>query len=380
MLRWAKLPGWSVVGGVAAGVLLGPTIFGRVLPREHDAVFEGAVTERQTLVISRMFAEEMALARSADAQSTAQQNESLQRAEDAYRAARWAHQRPLRIFAAVIVAVALLGAAAHAIRFGDKRQGLATPLSIGVWAAALPGGVTFLAALALWRLDTSDASMIAAAVGIGAWAIRDQDRHAAARAELGGARMMQTATRIASVIALAALAWALQRERGIEALAWLAPMLALPIAWALGPALGAPNARRRTAFALVIDAIAIPSLAAVAAIKIELFQHFSLWPIIFIVLLCDDARWLGALLGALAPGGRRTLRTMRLVMGAMAAGPTQLAVTALAAHLQLIPHEFIYALVIGAMVIELTAPLRRSMAASLEQAEDQIARMENDKE
>ena len=29
VFRWARCPGWPVVGGVLAGIILGPTIFGR---------------------------------------------------------------------------------------------------------------------------------------------------------------------------------------------------------------------------------------------------------------------------------------------------------------------------------------------------------------
>ena len=33
LLRWARCPGWAVMGGVVAGIILGPTVFGRVLVR-----------------------------------------------------------------------------------------------------------------------------------------------------------------------------------------------------------------------------------------------------------------------------------------------------------------------------------------------------------
>ena len=45
LFRWTRCPGFAVVGGVAAGLLLGPTILGRVAPDVHRAVFTGGVEQ-----------------------------------------------------------------------------------------------------------------------------------------------------------------------------------------------------------------------------------------------------------------------------------------------------------------------------------------------
>ncbi len=63
---------------------------------------------------------------------------------------------------------------------------------------------------------------------------------------------------------------------------------------------------------------------------------------------------------------------MRLVLGSMAAGPTQLAFATVAAHTLSVRADFILALVLGAVLIEVTAPTRRSMARKLAQLEDQV--------
>ena len=63
---------------------------------------------------------------------------------------------------------------------------------------------------------------------------------------------------------------------------------------------------------------------------------------------------------------------MRLVMPAMAAGPTQLAVAALALQAGLLPERFALPLLAGAILIEITAPARRHMAARLIETEQQI--------
>ncbi|MHC5024605.1 MAG: hypothetical protein ACYTGG_11985 [Planctomycetota bacterium] len=46
LLRWARCPGWSILGGAMAGILLGPTVLGRVAPIEFEKFFVGAVEER----------------------------------------------------------------------------------------------------------------------------------------------------------------------------------------------------------------------------------------------------------------------------------------------------------------------------------------------
>ena len=66
---------------------------------------------------------------------------------------------------------------------------------------------------------------------------------------------------------------------------------------------------------------------------------------------------------------------MRLVLGSMACGPTQLAVTALAIHTRSIPGEFAMALLFGAVLIETTVGARRSMARRLIETEEEIQRM-----
>ena len=80
----------------------------------------------------------------------------------------------------------------------------------------------------------------------------------------------------------------------------------------------------------------------------------------------------GAFLGAMLPGGRKTLRTTRLVIGSMSAGTTQLAVTAIAAHVWAIPETLILPLLLGSLLIEFTAPARRQFARHLAEMEAEL--------
>jgi hypothetical protein len=119
--------------------------------------------------------------------------------------------------------------------------------------------------------------------------------------------------------------------------------------------------------------VLLPTLAAFAAMKVEVFIHATAWMMLVILLISDDGRWIGAFIGAMLLGGRNAFRTGRLVIGSMSAGVTQLALTALAAHAWAIPGEATMALLAGALIIEFTAPMRRRLVEQLNQTEDQFS-------
>ena len=416
LLRSARCPGWAVVGGAVAGILMGPAIFGRIAPDTFEKVFVGGFEQRQALdSLKRRQGADILAAQAAGLDEEAMiEMERRHRAERApleqkLREARWEDQRPLRIGVAIVVALTLLGAGRLGVREGDRRQGLGAPLSIGAWSSLLPGALAYVAMTWLWRHPPAPSLLAAAAVAIGPWALTSADRQSADEAEFGGAHMIQTAGRIASVIAIAAAVFALVMARGGPGLLWSLPLLALPIGWLLkkgsGVVFGAeaggrkrgresfseekgsgvvfrpeaeeaaqPGALRVAGFfsGAVLEAVLVPLLAACVGMKIDIFAYFSIWPLVVFVLLSGDGRWLGALMGALLPGGRRGMRTMRLVMGSMACGPTQLAVAAVAAHTWAVPESVPYALLLGAVYIEMSAPLRRIMARRLAQTEEEL--------
>jgi len=401
VLRAARCPGWPIVSGAIAGILLGPSILGRVLPLEYERLFEGGGAARQQFQVQQWF--ERNRPAPAPAPGAAAAEDTSDRAARAARiadaaaqwdAARWAHQQPLRAAALIVVVLALFIGGARSVGGGDRRQRLASALSIGAWSAALPGGLAFLSCVFLFKRPVPEALLIAAALAMGPWAIAGVDRAASDGAEFGGARVMQTAGRIASALALAACAMALLWRHDQRDLLYALPLLALPLGWIAAALLSSrrqllpeelsrgptseqqrsDGARRAVSGLGLVNLLLLPALAALVAIKIDLFAHFSFWLIVVIVLLSDDGRWLGAYLGAMLPGGRPGLRTMRLVMGAMAAGPTQLAIAASAAHAWLLDGAATLALLLGALVMEVTAPARRGMAARIAEAEEQIER------
>ncbi len=382
LLRFARCPGWSVVGGVAAGLLLGPTIMGRVLPDRYEATFAGGVEERQALVelTSRQAADRLVADKAGyDADRMTQMGLEHARQRDIARRrmtdARWADQEALRLLTFTLVAFMLLGSAAFGERRAPNEPGVAGAMSIGAWVAALPGGVAFCALRWVWGCTAAESALGAAAVAIGPWALTAVDRAAANYAEVGGARMVQTAGRMATLIAIALSVLAIRHQAGGLSAMWAAPLLAILVSWLIPPPReSAPG----TAVPLIRGAlrfVLVPSVAACAAVKIDLYDNFAFWPIALFLLLSGDGRWLGAFTGAMILGGREALRTMRLVLGSMAAGPTQIAVTAVAIHMWSIPAVYATALLLGAVLIEVTTPARRSMARRLVETEIEMEQL-----
>lgn len=374
LLRWARCPGWSLVGGVAAGVLLGPTIFGGVLPAQYEAIFLGGQAQQRALeaIISRQGADRIVAQRAgldqdqiAEVARSHQQESAKARAS--LKAARRARQQWLGWCTLSVVALVLLGAGWVAEPLGRDRTDRVATVSIGVWTAAIPGGAAFFFAYFLWHEPAATAAVLASAVAVGPWVLGSIDREAANRAELGGARLVGTAGRIATVLGTLLAAWGMWSAKGIGGLAAAAVLAASAAAWLRRPSPG-------RFVGVVIHHLLLPVMAALAVLRINLHELSlgAMGPIVLILLLSGDGRWLGAFAGAMLPGGRRGLRTMRLVLGSMAAGPTQLAFATVAAHTQSIRADFVLALVLGAVLIEVTAPTRRSMARRLAQLEDQV--------
>lgn len=369
LLRWARCPGWSVVGGVIGGLVLGPTILGRTAPQLYEDLFVGGVEQRRHLDVLRLYSLEQPRveALGGEAGST-MRTDPIAQASDAWETAKWNHQRPLRGLAVAVVAATLLGAGLMRARGRQAPQPMVSPLTIGVWSAAFPGGLAFFAAGWLWSEHLAEAALVAAAVAIGPWVLTPFDREAADQAEIGGARMMELAGRLATAVGVTVTLWALWALKGPAALVWGGAVAAAPLSWVVRPL-----ASRWAA--PLLEHVLLPALAAAVAVKIDLFRDFALWPIVILVLLSGDGRWLGAFLGATVLGGRGSLRTMRLVMGAMAAGPHQLAVTAIAVHTWAIPGSLGLGLLLGAVFIETTAGLRRSMARRLAETEEEVDKM-----
>ena len=376
----------AVVAGTIAGLLLGPSVLGRAFPEQFESIFLGGVKEREAFDYARWLAANapaaaLSLTEEGRAALIDQGRRDIAVKEAALNAARWAHQCPLRTSALIVVGLMLLASSSRYVGARDRRQGWITPVSIGLWSFALPAAAAYLCAVRFWNVSVGEAALLAAAVAIGPWALGPVERDAADGAEFGGARMMQTAGQIASTLAIALAVWAAWRVRGVAGLIMFAPLAALPVAWLI-PFMraGHKDAKASThddaagVKTLVVELL-IALVTTLVAMRIDLHAPWSwavLGALVALPLMADDGRWLGAFLGAMLPGGRPGLRTMRLVMPAMAAGPTQLAVAALAFQGGLVPERFALPLLAGVMLIEITAPARRHMAAGLIETEQEI--------
>jgi hypothetical protein len=361
LLRHANAVGAAVAGGLVAGLLLGPTLLGRVAPDLYETVWVGGAAERRAMddLVSRQGAD-MAVARFAELDETARaelaaaHERELAPKRAALEAARRDHRRPLRAFALALVGTTLLLGGGLAVPRADRRGGAGLVLSMGGWAAALPGAVVFVVLRELLDVELPAALVASGAVAMGPFVLREIDRRAADDAEVGGARLCQVVGRFSSLVGGGLAAWGLWLVGGPATWAALT-LVALALGW------WAP-ARPDEALRRFLDAFLLPALAACVTLQTDLFVHASLWPLLLVLLVSGDGRWAGATLGAVLAGGRRWLPTMRLAMASMACGPTQLAVAAVGVYTGVLSPPLTLALAAGALLLEVGAPIRRWMA------------------
>jgi hypothetical protein len=373
ILRATGMPGWRIAGGVIAGLVLGPAVLGSAWPSAHEALFIGAAEERAAMdrVESQQTADRLAALEAGGPSAAAALDRDHGEAERAAVAAlrdgidRDAAGR--RWIVAALAGLVLLGTGVLRGPSGANHHGRVAPLSIGVWAAGLPAAAALWAVGWAWGYGRGTALLVAAALAIGPWAIRAADRRSADEVEHGGASLIERAGLVSTLIAglcAALAAFTLDGPFRHESGLWL--LAAAPLGWLL------PRMRETRLIRESFDVVLIPSLAAWATLRVDPPGDLALWPIVILLVVAGDVRWLGGLTGALLPGGRRGLRSMRLVLGSMACGPTQLAVTAIAAWWMALPGVLTAALVFAALAIELLSPVRSRMSDRLAQTEAEL--------
>ncbi len=389
LLRWARCAGWPIIGGLLAGIILGPTIFGRLQPTPHEQLFVGSVEERRALDdLLHEMNRDLVVAGKIAQQTETQPDQSIQELNEKYQeqvaqretALHRAHQQdqlPYRWLTVILISAVFLGHGLLSIPQRDSHHGWTTPISVGLGAAILPLTLGYLTLTWLFDFTLGTSSVTGGLLAlstlmIGPWMMTPADRKAADQAEVGGSCMMQRAGRVSSCFALLTVVYACAVIGDRSICIWMLPLLIMVLSWLL------PGVGGRVGGRGLFDVVLLPILAAIAIIRIDLFDSFSFWLMILFVLISGDGRWLGAVFGALIPGGRRILRPMRLVLGSMACGPTQLAIVALGVQLEILPHVYALALLFGVVYIELTAPLRRSFAQILIKTESQLDELEGE--
>ena len=155
-------------------------------------------------------------------------------------------------------------------------------------------------------------------------------------------------------------AWTLQ---GIMSLVWLLPLLVIPLCWIFP--------RKNVAWLnWFTDHAAIPSIVATTFVLIHPIGAFSFWLTLLVLLISGDGRWLGGMIGLGVQGGRSCASIMKLTIPLVDAGVSQICIAALLFGVGVLNEECTVAVIIGAIFLELSAPIRRKFALSI--AGDQL--------
>lgn len=375
LLHRAGAPGAMILAGVLIGLVIGPTMFGRMMPDTFESWVVGGQPER--LELRRQIGEHEATMIAAEAAGL--DDEAVESLRLAHRAverpleaqwdqARWDHQQPLRLLTILLAGLIFLsaGRAEGPCSAASPRQ-FQTAVSIGIWLAMLPPGAALLLGHFWWQWTPETLWAVAAALAIGIWRLPASDLQATEAAERGGAATLLMGGRLAGLFATIALGWSiLQAELGTL---WVAALTGIPAGVLLSSILPAQRYRRPARIAVWGRDLLVAGIALICLLQIDMIEDFALWPCLLLAILSVDGRWSSALIGTLALGGRGALRSMRLLLPVVAIGPTQLAVVALGLSLGLLPPEAGLALVCGAILAEVSGPLRTRMARETEALE-----------
>ena len=375
-LRAVSAPGYAVLAGVLAGIMLGPTITGRISPGWYDTAIVGGTQERIDLIAQKEAAKQASATNGGSTPLEAQ--EQILKRETALEHARWQHQQPWRIATVTFAGLFCFIAACRSRRrtTHDESPGWYQPISIGLWALAAPGAAA--AIVLTWLGITIEACLATAAcIGTGAASITQIDAKAADDAEIGGSQLMQRAAIISTLAALAILTYAIVTEHDTARLLWMLPLLAIGIGWTIIrfsppiiPKDPPDNSQSMSWPTKLLSLVIVPSMTALIVVRIELFVHFAFWITLILAFLAGDGRWFGAFIGARLAGTRKSLHTMRLVLAAMSAGTTQIAFVAAAFASATVDESLTFALILAALFMEMTTNARSGLSKELEETEE----------
>ncbi len=366
VLRVGKVRGSSIIGGVLAGIVLGPAVFGSISSNLWESMFQGGQQSRQ--IVEQIERQQQSVLSSVVAtgvdevvleQLRADQQLELEQAVVAWKTQQWEDQRTLRNYVLVLVIVVLLSGSLRRSVIGKSTT--ATSLSVGVWAAIVPGGIIATASLYLWGTSVAESLAIGACLAAGPWTLTRWEQRAADGSEDGGAALMLRCGRVAWVVAGAAAIYSAWTVQQAMSLVWILPLLLLPLCWSIP--------RKQLAWLTwLTDNAAIPSIVATTLVLIHPIEAFSFWPVIVVLLVSGDGRWLGGMFGLTILGGRSSMSTMRLTMPLVDAGVSQLCMASLLFGVGVLRPELTLAAIIGVVFLELSAPMRRKFAISIARA------------
>jgi hypothetical protein len=360
ILKRTQIRGWAMLGGMIGGILLGPAIFGAVAPEYWEGIFQGGTIEHEKIVrLERQQQADILAATTLGVDETsilqirADHHYALTLLEEEWNTAKWKEQRTLRDYAMLLIALILLSGTMRC-----KARGTAPPamsLSVGVWAAIVPSGLAALLLYWLTDLGLMPSLALGACLGAGPWTLAAWEQEAADESEKDGALLMLRCGRIAWLVAGTIAIYVAWQAQGAMSLVWMSPLLLLPCIWLV------PSKPWRW-LQVFVDYAAIPSVMATAWVLINPLENIHFWPILIVILLCADARWLGGMIGLGLLGGRKGGDAMRLAIPLVDCGVSQLCVAALLICVGALPAPFAVAALIGALFLEYTAPIRIKMS------------------
>ena len=360
MLKQTKIRGWAMLGGVIGGILLGPAIFGSVAPTYWEGLFQGGtVAHEKVIQLQRQQETDILAATTLGVDETsilhlrADHHYDLTVLQETWKTAQWEDQRTIRYYLMLLVIVILLSGSMRCKAKGTAPAAMS--LSVGVWAALIPSGITTLFLFWVTSMELPAIIALGACLGAGPWTLASWERTAADAAEPSGALLMLRCGRIAWVIAGAIAMYAVWQTQGAMTLVWMLPLLVLPFLWLV-------PSRDWHWLRIFTDYCAIPSVMAASLVLINPLEHLQFWPILFVILFCADARWLGGIIGLGLLGGRKSIDSMRLAIPLVDAGVSQLCMAALLISAGALPPPFAIAALIGALFLEYTAPIRLRMS------------------
>jgi hypothetical protein len=360
ILKQTKIRGWAMFGGVIGGVLLGPAIFGSVAPEYWEGIFQGGTLEHEKYVrLERQQQTDILAATTLGVDDTsilqmrADYHYDLSLLQEEWDVAKWKEQRTLRDYSMVLIVLILLSGSMRC-----RARGTAPPamsLSVGVWAAIVPSGLTALMIFWITDLGLTPALALGACLGAGPWTLATWEQKAADNSEQNGSLLMLRCGRIAWVVAGAIAIYAAWQVQGAMSLVWMIPILLLPLLWIV------PIKQWRWLH-IFVDYAAIPSVMTTSLVLIHPLVNLEFWPILIVILFCADARWLGGMIGLGLLGGRKSGNAMRLAIPLVDSGVSQLCMAALLIGAGALPAPLAIAALIGAIFLEYTAPIRLKMS------------------
>lgn len=288
-------PAAAVVGGLIAGVLLGPAVLGQSAPRLHERLYVGGIPERHALesLLARQAADRLALQAAPSGAADPDELRARHAAERAPLAAALesARARHRASFAGAVVFLLSLGLAAGA--FAGRRPVALTPVASIAAALSLAAELLAVALLARWVFGLAWPLIVglAAAGACGSAFAGLPMRWVPATGRTAAARSTSLVSFLLACVAVA--------------------VAAAPGAWpaAVAPAAGVvlglavrcvarPGLRARRIARTALTGVLIPAAVAVAALHIR-WANLAAdpwgWPLVLVLIIASGNAAVGGL-------------------------------------------------------------------------------------